>query len=77
MNERVKRLVEEAKKLTPEEQVELLDELCVSLHDHDAEIDKAWAAEIEKRVAAVERGDLELVDADVVLAELRARLGGK
>ncbi len=69
MNERVKKLAEEAKKLTYEEQVDLLDELFIALHDHDAEIDKAWAAEIEERIAAHERGELKARPAKDVLAK--------
>jgi hypothetical protein len=78
MNERVKRLTDEIRNLPPEDQAELLDELLVLTHrEPDPEIEKAWAAEIEKRISAVERGEVELFDADEVLTEARERLRKK
>ena len=42
MNERVKKLSEEIRKLSPEEQADLMDELLVLTHrDPDPEIEKA------------------------------------
>jgi putative addiction module component (TIGR02574 family) len=74
MNERVKRLTEEIRKLSPEEQADLMDELLVALHDQpDPEIEKAWVEEAERRLAAVERGELATYPLDQVMAELRSR----
>ena len=51
MNERVKRLTEEIRKLPPEEQADLIDELLVlTYREPDPEIDKAWAEEAEDRL---------------------------
>jgi exonuclease VII small subunit len=36
-----------------------------------ADIERAWKAEIEARVAAYERGEVQLVDAADVFAEAR------
>jgi putative addiction module component (TIGR02574 family) len=69
MNERVKKLTEEAAKLTPLERTELVEEVLASLSETDPEIDRAWAAECEDRLAAYERGEISAVDADVVLAK--------
>jgi Putative addiction module component len=64
MNERVKRLTEEIRKLAPDEQADLIDELLVlTYRDPDPEIEKAWASEIDRRVDAVERGQAKLIDA--------------
>jgi hypothetical protein len=64
MNERVKKLTEEIRKLSSEEQAELIDELLVlTYREPDPEIEKAWAVEIDRRVDAVERGEAPLVDA--------------
>jgi hypothetical protein len=65
MNERVKKLTEEIRKLTPEEEADLLDEIFVRNPDPDAE--KAWAEEIDRRLDAVERGEAKTVDARVAL----------
>ncbi len=52
MNERVKRLTEEIAKLPPEEQADIIDALIVlSYRSPDPEIDKAWVAEAERRIA--------------------------
>jgi hypothetical protein len=68
MNERVKRLSEEIRKLPPEDQADLLDELIVLTHTApDPEIEKSWRDEIRDRIAAHERGDLKARPADEVL----------
>jgi hypothetical protein len=64
MNERVKKLTEEIRKLSPDEQADLMDELLVlTYREPDRERDKAWAEEIDRRVDTVERGEAQLVDA--------------
>ncbi len=62
MNERVKRLTEEIRKLPREEQADLIDELIVLTHrDLDPEIEKAWLEEAKDRLAAWRRGELKSV----------------
>ena len=64
MNERVKKLTEEIRKLSPDEQADLIDELLVlTYRGPDPERNKAWAEEIDRRVDTVERGEAQLVDA--------------
>ncbi len=41
----------------------------------DGDVEAAWDAEIEARISALDRGEVALLDADEVLAELRRRLG--
>lgn len=72
MNQRVKALVDEARKLTPDEQWELLRQLHEAFDDEPAEgtpeeIEAAWMEEVERRAAAVERGDSKLIDFDVAM----------
>lgn len=60
MNKRVAAIVEEARKLTPEERWELVDRLLAESEASEgtpAEIDAAWIEECERRVAAHERGE--------------------
>ena len=74
MNERVKRLSEEIRKLTPEEQADLMDELLVlTYREPDPEIEKAWAEEAERRLAAYERGETTALPLEEVMAQLRLR----
>jgi hypothetical protein len=64
MNERVKKLSEEIRKLSPEEQADLMDELLVLTYCKPLpESDKAWAEEIDRRIDAVQRGEAVTVDA--------------
>ena len=81
MNQRVKALVDEARKLTPEERLELLDELSRVVDGEEPadgtpeEIEAAWLEEVERRLDADERGEKEGIDADDVMAAARARRG--
>jgi hypothetical protein len=68
MNERVKQLSEQIRQLSPEERVELLDEV---LKDVDAALDTepdgALHGEIERRIASYDRGEVTTRDARKVL----------
>jgi putative addiction module component (TIGR02574 family) len=68
MNERVKTIFEAAQKLPPAEREELA-ELLMATIDVDPGIEKAWADEIEGRIAAHERGELSARPAEEVLAK--------
>jgi Putative addiction module component len=64
MNGRIKKLSEEIRKLSPEEQADLMDELLVLTYGKPLpESDKVWAEEIDRRIDAVERGEVKTVDA--------------
>lgn len=61
--------------LSAEERQELADELYESLDEsRDPDWERAWAAEIERRVNDAADGRVELLDADAVHADLRAEL---
>jgi hypothetical protein len=66
-------VVDAARKLTTDEQAELVD-LQLTGSEPDAEWDRLWGAEAERRLAEIERGDVETVDANVALAAGRGRL---
>ncbi len=75
MTDKANILIEQARALSPEERIEIAEALMASVVDEpDAKIEKAWDAEIEARVTALDRGEVELHDADAVFAELRQRL---
>lgn len=63
----------EALKLGPAERARLVEHLIASL-DEDSEIEEAWAAEVERRIEAVEAGLVQLIPAADVLAQARAAL---
>jgi putative addiction module component (TIGR02574 family) len=66
----------QALKLSPDERAQLADALLDSLHEGKlAEVEAEWAIEIERRVAAYERGDAKLVPAEDVFAKARLITG--
>lgn len=62
-------LEQEALKLSADERAALAQRLISSLDEQD-DVDDAWAAEVERRVSAVERGEIQ----DIPIAEALARL---
>ncbi|MFM9883581.1 MAG: addiction module protein [Burkholderiales bacterium] len=64
---------EEALKLTPGERAALAQRLLASL-DEDSEIDDAWAAEVERRIAEVENGAVQVIPIEEALSQVRAAL---
>lgn len=72
MSATLKELEQQARSLSPEERASLAESLLESLQaGHIAEVEAAWAKEIERRVAAYERGDATLVPAEEVFAKAR------
>ena len=74
MNNRVKHLADQARRLTPEEQADLLDLLLAMMHETPDAIDKAWEEEIQRRVEEIDRGEVDLQDFDQSIKALRATL---
>ena len=66
-------LESEALKLTHGERAALAQRLLASL-DEDSEIEDAWAAEIERRIADVESGAVQVIPIADALARVRAAL---
>ena len=65
-------LESEAMKLPREERARLVDHLLASIYG-DREVDDAWAAEVERRIAGVESGT-PLVAAESAFARARQAL---
>lgn len=63
----------EALKLSPEERVVLADHLLASLGD-EREIEEAWAAEVDRRLAEVESGRVALVPVEDAIQRARQAL---
>jgi putative addiction module component (TIGR02574 family) len=61
------------RQLPPEERERLVDELLESLNEPASrELDAAWSVEIERRLAAYDRGEIQALSADEVFAKARA-----
>ena len=73
MNAKIKALSEEARRLSPEERAELVEDLLESLNPVDPEIDRLWAAEARDRLEAYRRGEIEAITLEEVLAGLAKR----
>jgi putative addiction module component (TIGR02574 family) len=73
METELEKLEAEALKLTPGERAALAQRLLASLEE-DVEIEQAWAAEVERRVAEVESGAVKLIPIAEALARVRAAL---
>ena len=76
MNAHVKKLSDQIRKLSPDEQAVLIDELLGNLHHRvDPEIEKAWAEEAQRRWRAYLQGGVKTVPADQVFAKLGKKRG--
>ena len=72
MNDQVSELAELGRELAPEDRSRLVDMLLVSLHEAPvAEVEAAWDQEAERRLAAYDRGEVQAVDGEEVLAKAR------
>ena len=72
MPDLVAELAEQARTLPADERSRLVELLLESLHESPlAEVEAAWAKEIERRVAAHARGEVETFAAEDVFAEAR------
>ena len=52
---------------------EIAELLLDSLEQERAEIDAAWGAEAEQRIDQLDRGEVELLPGDSVMADMRTR----
>ena len=69
-------LKEKASQLSEAERAELALSLLESLDGPaDSGVEEAWRLEVERRVAEIERGEVQLIPGDEVFARLRHRLG--
>lgn len=69
-------LARKGKQLARDERERLVDALLESLNEPAAtELDAAWEAEIERRLAAYDRGEVAAIPAEEVFAKARAIAG--
>ena len=71
MSASLKQIEEQARALNAEERARLAESMLESLHSPLADIEAAWAQEIEQHVAAFDRGEIPAYPAEDVFAEAR------
>ncbi len=72
MPDQVSELVKRGRALAPEDRERLVDQLLESLNEPAAaELNAAWEAEIERRLAEYDAGTVQAVDAAEVFARAR------
>lgn len=75
MSTRADTILDTALALSPDERAWLASELIASLDEgEDADVEAAWAVEIERRIAEVESGQAKTVSWEEVRARIRSTL---
>lgn len=77
MSEESRQLWDQALTLPPGERARLAADLLESLDGVEENVDAAWAAEIERRVAAIRAGEVGSTDWRTVLAEIEKEVFGR
>ena len=71
MTEGAKKLGRQARRLPPKEHIELVEDILSSLDRPDGNLDAKWVAEVEDRLAAYRRGEINAIPLEEVLAKYR------
>ena len=71
MNEKAKILGEQARELSPQDRIALVEDVLDSLDRADPAIDRLWTKEASERLAAYRRGDLTAKDLNDIVAKYR------
>lgn len=70
------KVVDEALLLPADERIGLVEKVIASLNlPARPEIDRMWAAEAERRVEEIDRGEAKLIPGDSVFAKIRKKYG--
>lgn len=67
----VEELSRKALSLSPEERVQLAENLLATVQAVDEEVEAAWGEEIRRRIAEIDSGTAKLIPSEEVFAELR------
>ena len=71
MNRKVRMLGEQARELSPDDRIALVEDVLDTLDRVDPRIDRLWAKEAEERLAAYRRGEIPAKDLGAVIAKYR------
>ena len=70
------KVVDEALLLPADERIGLVEKVIASLNlPSRPEIDRMWAAEAERRIEEIDRGEVKLIPGDSVFAKIRKKYG--
>ncbi|MBS0172174.1 MAG: addiction module protein [Nitrospira sp.] len=74
MSPNAKKILEEAMQLEPNSRAMIAETLLESLDfEEDFQVSQAWRDEIQRRGDQIDRGEVELINSDAVMAELRKK----
>lgn len=65
-------IVKQALKLKASERASVVEQILMSLDAPSPEIDAAWAREVDARVEAYDRGDIDAISAQEVFAKYKS-----
>lgn len=71
MSTSLQQILEQARALSAEDRAKLAETLLESLQSPISDVEKAWAEEIEQRIAAFDRGEMSAYPAEDVFADAR------
>jgi putative addiction module component (TIGR02574 family) len=71
MNAKAKALGEQARELSPEDRIALVEDVLDSLDQADPNIDRPWAGEARERLNAYRRGEISARDLSDIVAKYR------
>jgi putative addiction module component (TIGR02574 family) len=71
MNAKAKALGEQARELSPQDRIALVEDVLDSLDQADPNIDRLWAKEAGERLAAYRRGEIAARDLSDIVAKYR------
>jgi len=77
MTNEAARVIEDALRLPAEERAEIADALLATLYDYQVEVEAAWAAEIERRVADAQANPHDDVEWREVLSNVERNVLGR
>jgi len=70
-----RKVLDEVLALPEDDRVGILDELAASLADRMVAARAAWDAEVARRLSAMDRGEIAVLDGTIATRELRAKYG--
>ncbi|MHB0958932.1 MAG: addiction module protein [Pirellulaceae bacterium] len=77
MNTQSQQVLQSALALPESERAEIAASLIHSLDtDTDDGVDEAWAAEVQRRIESIDKGEVTLIPWDDLMREMRARQHG-
>lgn len=75
MDTQAQQILQTALALPHDDRVEIAESLILSLDDESAaEIEAAWATEIQRRLESIDRGEVKMIPMEEVMREMRGRL---